>query len=249
MRKLRDFPPEGVLAEVTTLTFQARPLLVPRPELASIVVGFLARAQRMTGLPVCAFSFLPDHYHLLVRVSNAGQLARFMAYFNAGVAREVNRLTGWGSFVWAARGYRARVVPADEGAQVERLRTLLGHPCREELAARCLDWVGPHSTRALLEEAPLDGLWFSRSQESAARRKGEVIPAHRFATPEPLRLAPLPCWERLKPRRRRRLVGDLVAGIEAASALAREIRERLGGGAIPPCWARARRDRRETWIA
>ena len=248
MRRLCDFPPQGVLAEVTTLTFQRRPLLAPRPELTPIVVGFLARAQRMTGQPVCAFTFLPDHYHLLLRVAGARPLARFMAYFNAGVAREVNRLTGWGSFVWAPPGYRAKVVAEDEAAQVERLRAVLGHPCRLGWPGRCLDWPGPQSVRALLEDSPLAGHWVSRSRESAARRRGEAVHPLEFALPETLRLAPLPCWERLKPRQRRRRVGDLVAGIEAASALAREIRGPAGGTATS-CWAFARRDRRELWIA
>lgn len=247
MRKLRDFPAQGVLAEVTTLTFQGRPFLTPRPELAAIVAGFLARAQRTTGVPVCAYTVLPDHYHLLLRVQGSLPLSRFMAYFNAGLAREVNRLTHWGSFVWAPRGYRARVVGDDEPAQIERLRSLLGHPCRQGLAERCLDWTGPHSAKALLDDAPLPGLWYCRSRESAARRRGIAARALDFALPEPLRLAPLPAWEGLSRRRRRRQIGDLIAGIDAASTLAREIR-----GADRPaatCWVHSRRARHELWIA
>ena len=44
----------GLLHEVTLKTFQARFLLAPDGRLNDLVVGVLARAQRLFGLTVCA---------------------------------------------------------------------------------------------------------------------------------------------------------------------------------------------------
>src|SRR6185369_4855467 len=43
------------------------------------------------------------------------------------------------------------------------------------------------------------GLWFDRTQEYGARRRGEEHERNRFAAPETVTLSPLPCWERLSP--------------------------------------------------
>jgi hypothetical protein len=51
----------GLLHEVTLKTFQARFLLTPDGRLNDLVVGVLARAQRLFGLTVCAVVVLSNH--------------------------------------------------------------------------------------------------------------------------------------------------------------------------------------------
>jgi REP-associated tyrosine transposase len=77
-RRLRYIPEEETLVEVTCRTVHGRYLLRPSLLLNAIIIGVLARAVRRYGVRCCAFAFLSGHYHLLLVVDNAGQLARAM---------------------------------------------------------------------------------------------------------------------------------------------------------------------------
>jgi len=81
--------------EVTSHTIQGRLLFRPSPAVNEIVTGVLGRAQRLFQPEVCAFVVMSNHWHLLLCVTDAEQLALFMQYFSSNVAREIVRLTGW----------------------------------------------------------------------------------------------------------------------------------------------------------
>jgi REP element-mobilizing transposase RayT len=252
---------------VSTRTLQGRFLLSPRPDLNEIVIGILARAQRLSGAQLCAFVFLSTHYHLLVWVENALQLKKLMEYLNSNTAREVGRLVHWKEKFWSRR-YQGILVSAEEEAQVGQLRYLLAHGVKEGLVELCGDWPGPHSVHALLTGATLKGFWFDRTREYAARLRGEDFGRLDYATPETLTLAPLPCWRHLTAEEHQARVAELVAAIDAEFAAAREQtgREPLGVEAIrrqdphqepnrvkkapaPFCHAASRRVRRELYGA
>jgi hypothetical protein len=74
-RKPRTIIP-GLLHEVTIKTFQARFLLTPDGRLNDLVVGVLARAQRLFGLTICAVVVLSNHLHILA--DHAGDLIEDM---------------------------------------------------------------------------------------------------------------------------------------------------------------------------
>lgn len=202
---------------MTCRTVQGRFLLNPTKELRSIVIGVLARAQRQYPVELHAFVFLSNHYHLLLSVENALQLARFMNYFNSNLAREAGRLFGWKEKFWGRR-YQAIVVSEEEAAQIDRLRYLLSHGCKEGLVARPRDWPGAHSVKALTEGEPPRGLWFNRTREYAARSQGKNFQHLEYASREVVRLEPLPCWRHLSKEIYRRRVSELVMQIEAESA-------------------------------
>jgi hypothetical protein len=124
MRKLRYAPEGGGTFEVTCRTLQARLLLRPSPELNQIIAGILGRAQRLYGVTLFCYSFLSTHFHLLARVRNTRQLARFMGYLNANLAKEVSRLTGWSGKVWERR-YQAILVSDEERALTDRFLYIL----------------------------------------------------------------------------------------------------------------------------
>lgn len=215
--------------EVTCRTIQGRFLLKPSEELRSVVLGVLGRAQRLFGVELHAFVFLSNHYHLLLSVSDADQLARFMNYLNSNLAREVGRLYGWQEKFWGRR-YQSIVVSQEEAAQVARLRYVLSHGSKEGLVARPRDWPGAQCVQALVEGQGLRGLWWDRTRESAARLRGERVPRHRFASWETIELVPLPCWCALSEKVYRDRVRELVREIEreTASRHAREGSRPLG---------------------
>ena len=120
-RRLRYVPPSGGLVEVTCRTIQGRSLLRPSAILTELIIGVLARAARLAGVAIHAYGFLSNHYHLLVSVRDAKQLATFMNYFNSNLAREAGRMVRWREKFWGRR-YQAILVSDEEEAQGSRLR-------------------------------------------------------------------------------------------------------------------------------
>ena len=205
--RFRHTPDGGALFDVTCRTVHSRFLLRPSPLLNEIILGALARAKRRYGVEISAFIFLSNHLHILTWVTDSEQLARFMAYFLSKLAREIGRLTGWRDKVLARR-YQAIPISEEEVAQVERLVYILSNGCKEDLVARPQDWPGVHCVNALLTGQPLEGTWFDRTQEFAARNRGESFNPRKYAMPEVLELDQLPCWRHLsKEQYRSRMVG------------------------------------------
>lgn len=181
-RPLRFIPEGGALVEVTCRTLHGRFLFRPSPELNSIVVGVLARAQQAYPVDICSPVFMSNHFHLLLWVPDAQRLSDFMEYTNSNLAREVSRLTGWDVKIFADR-YRLILVSNEERAQVERLRYSLSHGCKENLVSRLEEWPGVHLMHAVENGGVLKGYWFDRTQEYAARRRGEKTELS--STPQP----------------------------------------------------------------
>ncbi|HEX6900098.1 MAG TPA: transposase [Thermoanaerobaculia bacterium] len=219
-RDLRFIPEGGALVEVTCRTIHGRFLFRPSSELYDIVVGILARAQRLHPVDICSPVFMSNHMHLLLRVTDAKRLSDFMEYTNGNLAREVSRLTGWDVKIFDDR-YHLVVVSNEESAQVERLRYHLSHGCKENLVARLSDWPGVHPIHAVENDGILKGYWFNRTQEYAARRRREKFDPLQYATPEELVLSPLPCWKHLPPEEYKRRILKMRDEIEAEAAAAR----------------------------
>ena len=75
-------------------------------------------------MKICAFIYLSNHCHLLLRPKDAEQLSSFMRYLNSNIAREVGRLHAWREKLWGRRYYDITVSHEPE-AQISRLRYLL----------------------------------------------------------------------------------------------------------------------------
>jgi len=232
-RGIRFIPEEGAAVEVTVRALQGRLLLKPSEDLQAITIGILARAKRKYGVQIHSFVCLSTHMHLLLTVQNAHQLARFMCYVNSNLAREAGRLYDWKEKLWGRR-YQGIVVSNEEEAQIDRLVYILSHGVKEGLVDRPQDWPGAHSVNALLTGEPLAGLWFDRTKEYAARRRGEDFDRMKYATVEILTLDPLPCWSGLSEELYRERIASLVEQIEAEARAKREStgKEPLGRAAV-----------------
>jgi putative transposase len=220
-RRLRFIPEGGALVEVTCRALQSLPLFRPSPMLNQIIIGTLARAKKRHKVQVCFFVCVSNHMHLLLWTEDARELAKLMGYFLSKLAREVGRLTDWKEKIFGQR-YQTIVISDEEEAQVARLRYQLAHGAKEDLVDRPQDWPGVHAVRALLGGEVLEGLWFDRTQEYAARRRGEKFDPLQYATREVLELDPLPCWEHLTVEQRRARVTALVEDIESETAARRK---------------------------
>ena len=83
------------------------------------------------------------------------------------------------------------------GTYLGLLKYILSHGPKEGLVERPRDWPGVHAAKALIKDAPLTGIWFNRTQEYAARNRGETFDRLKYASVETLHLSPLPCWKHL----------------------------------------------------
>jgi hypothetical protein len=154
---------------------------------------------------------------MLLNVADAKTLASFMQYVQSNVAREAGRMFEWKEHFWSRR-YQSILVSNEEAAQMEVFTYILGHGVKEFLVERVLDWPGVHCAKSLLTGEPMTGVWFNRTQEYAARRRGEDFDKMKYATPEILTFDPLPCWAHLSEEQRRARVADVVAKIDADAA-------------------------------
>ena len=220
-RRLRYVPEEGALVDVTGRTVQGRRLFRPGLEINEVVLGVFGRAQRRYPVRIVFLAVLSSHFHLLAEVDDAQQLSDFMEYLCSNLAREINRLTGWEGPVFSRR-YQAIIVSPEEKAQVERLEYGLAQGCKENLVEAVREWPGVHAARAILDGEPLTGYWFNRSQEYAARRRGEIFDRLRYAEEETVHLSRLPCWRDLSDEAYKDRVASLVRGIEERAATERK---------------------------
>jgi hypothetical protein len=214
-RPLR-FVPDRSLVEITTRTIHGRLLLRPSPELTDIILGIIGKAQALYGMTIHAFVFLSTHAHFLLSPSSAGQLARFMQFINANVAKEAGRLHDWPDRLWSRR-YRSIVV-ADDTAAIARLRYILAHSAKEGLLPSPAAWPGPNCIAALTTGELLRGTWFDRSKEFLARQRGETVFPTQFATTFDVQLTPLPCLQHLSADQRQAELRHIVAEIKAKAA-------------------------------
>jgi hypothetical protein len=137
------------------------------------------------------------------------------------LAREVNRLTDWKGPVFERR-YEMTVVTNEEPAQVERLKYVLANGVKENLVERVCQWPGVHSAETLIHGIPLEGHWFDRTRQYAARNQSEELRREEYVFAESVVLSPIPCWAHLPADRYSKRVKALIEQIEEEAARARQ---------------------------
>ena len=209
-RPLR-FIPERSIVEVTTRTIHGRLLLRPSPQLNDLILGIIGKAQGAYGMTIHAFVVVSNHAHFLLSPTSALQLARFMQFVNANIAKEIARLHDWPERIWSRR-YRAIPVVDDKAAHA-RIRYLMSHGAKEGLVARASDWPGPNCIAALTHGEILRGTWHDRSAEYRARAGGKDLKPGEFATRFDVNLTPLPSVRAMTADQQqahyRRVVGEI----------------------------------------
>ena len=209
-RPLRHIPP-GAVVEITTRAIHGRYLLRPSPKLTAVLLGIIGRAAARYGIPVHAFFFASNHYHLIITVPNVRLLALFMCYLNSNTAREVGRMFEWKEKVWGRRYRHIEIL--DEDAQIERLDYILEQGCKEGLIADPREWPGATCVHALLDGTPLTGVWYDRTAEWYAKRRREEFAEDKYAQKVEFELIPMPCWSEVEPQERRRRILVMVEDI------------------------------------
>ena len=215
---------DGVLVEITCRTIGARALLTPEPEprrFNEVLLGVFGRALEVSPVELCGVVVLANHLHALVVVHEQQELSRFMQHLGANLSKEVGgRLRKWRGAFWERR-YDGIVVSDEPEAQWARMKYLLSNSVKEGLVESPLKWPGVHGARALVHGEPLEGYWFNRTKEWAARHRGLNYGRYDFATRYLIDFAPLPAFRHLSPEAYQEKVAELVREIEEESEVAR----------------------------
>ena len=209
-RPLRHIPP-GAVVEITSRTIHGRFLLRPSRKLTAVLLGIIGRALARCGVKLHAFFFASNHYHLIVTIHDVHALTRFMNYLNSNIAREAGRMYGWKEKFWGRRYRHIEIL--DDDAQVERLDYVLSQGCKEALIADPREWPGATCVHALLDDSRLSGVWYDRTAEWHARRRGEDFVEDTYAQRVEFELEALPCWSDVDGVDRRRRVLAMVEDI------------------------------------
>ncbi len=204
----------GVLVEVSCRAIGGRALLTPGPnpfKFNELVAGVIGRALEISPLELCSAIVMGNHYHLLCVVHKQQDLTRFMAHAGCNLSKEIGRLRGWRGPLWERR-YDAIVVSPE--AEWNRLKYSLSHGVKEELVEGVEQWPGIHAARQLVHGKPLEGYWFNRSKEWAARNRRQDYGTYDYATRYSIHFAPLPALRHLTPEEYRNKVSKLIREIE-----------------------------------
>jgi len=183
----------------------------PSPEVNELILGVLGRAQAKYSIELYAFVFLSNHFHILMRADSPHQMARFIGFLKANIAKELGRLHGWREKFWGRR-YHSASLADSESTQIARFRYLLANGCKEGLVDSPLSWPGVSSAPSLYSgRETLRGVWFDRTAEHRSRPSSA---GKRFPCDETVRLTPLPFLADRRLDERRAFVVDAIRQIE-----------------------------------
>ncbi len=230
-RNLRYVTPYS-LQHVSDVIAQNRYLLTPSSELNERFIGVLGRAQERHDMTICAAVVMASHYHLMLRPRDSKHLADFMCFFKTNLAKEIGRrLQGWTSNFFDRR-YHSITVSDEEAAQTKLLRYVLSHGVKEFLVDTVRDWPGVHCASSLIDGSPLEGRWFDRCAENAARQRcgAETVNPEDFASRQTVTFSPLPCWQHLPELTWRRFVEEMVEDIDNEGVLERRVQRKKSLG-------------------
>jgi putative transposase len=134
--RLREFNYVGPYRYFLTIcTYENRPLFTDRWPYAEIVV-ILSQAAAKLGFDVLAYTFMPDHFHLLVEGREGGDLREFVRLFKSRSSYSYKRLTGVP--LWQS-SYYDRVLRKDEDS-LKVAEYIINNPVRRGLVSDALQY-------------------------------------------------------------------------------------------------------------
>jgi hypothetical protein len=183
------------------------------PDTINNIIGtWLAKAIEHTKAQYYGFAVISDHPHHLVGHPE-GKLDEFFQYFNAQVARALNRFHGRRHQLWSRR-YSAIPV-LDEQTDIERLIYFLTNPQKANLVDKIGDWPGLSSAQLYLDELDQDNefLFFDRTAWDRSKRPRAIA---KYLHVVSIKYTVLPALAHLTEEERKALIRDKLTGREEA---------------------------------
>jgi len=157
---------------VTNRTEHEMFLLQPTKNTISLIQGWFAKAlcEFGDGLDIYAFVFLGNHYHILLK-DNKGTLAAFLWYFQANLARAVNRELGRKGRFWS-REYDDVIVDGEK-AFWDVYAYTVANAVKSGLVRTASEWPGWTSLDGALGDGRYTCELFNRTKYHNAGRRGQ----------------------------------------------------------------------------
>jgi len=199
----------GEIYFVTNRCEQERLFMRPSPEINRLIGAWLAKALREHGhgIELFAFVFLSNHLHLLLRDNN-GRLAEFMWFFQANLARAINRHLGRRGHFFS-REYDAVPVLTDADIE-ERYAYIVTNAVKAGLVDKAAHGPFFSSLELALTDEPRRFRWLDRTRLHNRTRRGQRVQRAEFVEVYELRLTIPPPWRDLSTRARRKRIRELV---------------------------------------
>lgn len=189
VRPLRDKDP-GAYRLITVRTEEARLWMIPSEHMNAIIGGALARYQEACGILIFAYTFLSNHYHLVIQAPQANA-DEFEENVNREIARRVNKLHKRKGKFWARRYDDQKILREED--LLEAFVYVTTNGVRHGMVEDPADWPGLNSYEHALSEEHREFTFFRSSVRNPAERE----------TRHTLTLSPLPQFAHLAPAERR----------------------------------------------
>ena len=219
--------PKNAVHFITNRCEQEQFLLLPSKTTNSIVLSWLVKALFFVnyGIEIYAFICLSNHIHLLLR-DIEGKLAQFMCYFEANVARAMNRELGRRGKFWA-REYDDVIVDGEDEF-LDRYAYVVCNAVKAGLVDKAEDWTGLNSLSNALSGEPYRVEVLNKTKLHNATRRGQKVDRRKFIETFEFSLTIPPMWEDLSVKDRASKIRELVKSGEKEYRQRREGKPALG---------------------
>jgi len=199
---------------VTNRTEHEMFLLLPTERITEIIQCWFARALCLfgDGLEIYAFIFLSNHFHILCS-DTKGTLAAFMCYFQANVAKAINREIGRKGSFWS-REYDDVIVDG-ENEFWDRYAYTIGNAVKAGLVNKSSEWFGWNSLEGAMSDGKYSFEMLNRTKIHNATRRGQKVDVSKFIEKWAFELTPPPFLEEKTDAEKKRFIKELVKGAEA----------------------------------
>ncbi|MCC6932107.1 MAG: transposase [Deltaproteobacteria bacterium] len=140
------YPKDSVLF-ITTSVEEDLPF-VPNYLINAILEGILAECQERYKQQLCGYSFMANHLHMIIRVTDPDMVSDFFRYFKTESAAALNRLLGRTKHTVWCEGFDSPLVLTSESV-IEKLVYIYLNPVKARLVNSIDEYPGLNSWAAL----------------------------------------------------------------------------------------------------
>lgn len=211
--------------------------LVPTKQVVKIVEYCLAKVASDTGVELHAFTFMSNHFHLVL-TDVRGVLPTFMQSLDNLISRNLNALRGLSGSNFE-RGYNSTPL-LDIDSAIGKAAYALANPTAAHLVSRARGWKGVTSARMQFGQArrvsrPRFGIWGEAPREGAKNQKrkrkrerarGRERRSGQFTSPEEAELSLTPFPQSLTSRDSDSVMEEIREEVQKREHAAEQVRIR-----------------------
>lgn len=142
--------PNKIVVHITNRTREGLPFIA-RIFMQLIILGIMARGQRLYNVQICHFLWMMNHYHIIL-AGRGKQISPFIGYVQGETAKAVRRLTYLfgerATNVWESRFKEQKICTANDVIRMISYSYL--NPVKAGLVSKAIKWKGCSSLKMYL---------------------------------------------------------------------------------------------------